>query len=288
MAGSGLTWSLCAALVAGPLIAATIPLTNPSFELLTGTNPTHFDAAGKLRTGHWATFFALDGANGFATDNAVPGWEGEGENGTMSPVVGTALPAKFPSIPDGQNTFFGTGSGVLVQSLNATYLAGNRYVFEVMVGRPRTESGPAPWAGGHLLLLQGSEGLALVKIPTDIQPGEFRPIRVEYSVAPADPAIGKNIGVAISPGSPGEIHFDAAQLSVFPLPSITPVIAPAVRLTWPTTTNAWYRVERTASLALAQWIPVAPPIAGTAGEVVFFEAITNAAGYYRIVAVPPP
>ncbi len=271
----------------GRMESAPIPLLNPSFEALTGTNSVHFDNLGRLRLGHWATFFRLDGAEGFESENAVPGWEGEGENGTMSVITGTGPTARFTAIPDGRNTFFSTSIGLTLQTVTARYTAGNRYVFRVMVGRPLTESMPGVWSGGNLLLLADGEAVAIADIPRNIAPGEFRAVEVAYSVAPGDLNSGKPIGVALSPGFPGEVHFDLATLAEEPLPAIELEAVPAVRLSWPTFTNAWYRVDRTLSLTDPIWTPVSPALPGTSQTVSFFHVATNGAGYYRIVPVPP-
>lgn len=264
-----------------------MPLTNPSFEQLSGTDQAHFDGSGKLRPGHWVTFFELGGAEGFTSNNAVPGWEGEGANGTAAPLVGTGPSAKFGAIPNGQNPFFGSGSGVLFQTLNVSYSAGNRYVFTVMVGRPLTAVPPAPWVGGDLPLLRSEAALTIGNIPSGILPGEFRTITVEYSVAAGDPVTGKKVGVAISAKSQSEVDFDAATLSIEPIQNIEPEIVPAVRLSWPTTAIAWYQIKRTPSLTTPQWTPVATRIAGRGKTIEFFEAATNAIGYYRIIPVLP-
>jgi hypothetical protein len=265
-----------------------IGLRNPSFEEVAGNDPVHVDEMGRLRLGHSVTFFPVAGELGFADANAILGWVGEAENGTMAVITGGGAGAKFSAIPDGRNTFFSRGPGIVQQTVTNTISAGTRYTFRIMAGRPLNMVSPALWDGGAIFMLAEENFLSVTNLASDLKPGEFRAIEATYSVAEADPMIGKRITVAVSSGWAGETHFDSASLEAMPLKAPEVTVASAVRISWPTLENEWYRLERTASLTSPLWKAVAPPFRGTANPMTFFEVPPGDAEYYRVVTIPPP
>ncbi len=269
-------------------LAAFLTIVNPSFEQITGSNPAYFDSQGRLRPGIWVAFTEIAGGTGLVSDNPIPGWEGEGQNGTTAILKGGSPPAQFAAIPNGANTLIASETGYVAQTLTNAFRAGFRYTFRIMAGRPLTLPLPEAWNGGQVVLAANREQIAFAQVPAGIQPGSFVEVEVSYSVAAGDSSVGKAIMVGIYTGNPGETHFDAASVEETPIASVVAEILPAVRVNWPTQSDTWYRVERASRLAAPDWTPVSPPMLGTSGQIGHFDTATNGVSYYWVVAVPPP
>ena len=139
--------------------AVPLPVVNPSFEALTGTDPTHFDASGHLLDEHYSAFNFAFGP-GFNSPDALPGWSGSGSAGTFNPTA-----ALFPGgVPDGQNTAWINVHGSLNQTLAGKFQAGRRYRLTVDVGAlssvPFSGRALPQSPGARVVSISGGEFLA--------------------------------------------------------------------------------------------------------------------------------
>lgn len=272
------------------LRAELIPLTNPSFENLTGNDPVHFDLEGKLRPGHYSSLQLPSTPAGFLAVNAIPGWASEasaGTGGTMAPLLGAAAGALFAAVPDGQNTIFLEGDGFSQQFLTRTYQANTRYVFSADVGRPRNVAPPPEGLGFALSLGAGFEPITLSQGQPIPAAGEFVRAEVAYSVVEGDPFIGQAITVGLLNSGPSAVHFDNVRLEAIPLAGPTAIISAAVQVKWESRKGEQYRVDRATRLQNPDWTPVVTGLVGTGEVMSLFEVAADQARYYRIVPVRP-
>jgi hypothetical protein len=268
--------------------AEQIPLLNPSFEALTGTDPIHFDTQGRLRPGHYSSFPKPLTPAGFLSVDAIPGWVGDGTAGTMAPLVGAVIGSLFGTVPHGQNTAYFLDESVLQQFLIRTYQANTRYVLTAEIGRPSSVAPPAVWHGFVLSLGAGYEWIAVNSGPLDIPAGSFRTVEISYSVAPGDPWIGHPITATLAGGGPSPTHFDHVRLEAQPLTGPPTSIATAVEVKWPSRLNEWYQVQRATRLNNPDWLPITGTLRGTGEPMSLFEVAAEQARYYRIMPMRPP
>ncbi|MFZ9856693.1 MAG: LamG-like jellyroll fold domain-containing protein, partial [Limisphaerales bacterium] len=91
-----------------------IPIQNPGFEDLTGSDPIHFGTDGRLLPLHYSAFPGnMIESLGFHANPAIPGWLGTHTGGTFHP-----SPDQIPRpSPDGHNVAWINGSGSIFQTL---------------------------------------------------------------------------------------------------------------------------------------------------------------------------
>ncbi len=216
-----------------------IPLANPSFELLTGTNLSHFDLQGQLLDGHYSalTEFPFEDS-GFGVSEPIPSWVGNALAGTVNPP--SSLFAA--GVPHGQNVAWLNAGGQIGQLLGAAYKSGRHYRLEVDVGWP-TGVGFTGYVVG---LYADGQVVAEDRNTLAILEGQFRRVTVEGILPPQSPLLGALIEVRLgNPGSQlGQVNFDNVRLTVeSPEPPLE--CAPQLK-----DLAVWYRGEGTA----ADWL----------------------------------
>jgi hypothetical protein len=207
----------------------TITVLNPSFEGLTGTDPTHFDTAGNLLPGHAAILpsKATNPSVEYATDTPVPGWQVSG--GAAGTLNYTGTQYLTGGVPDGQNAAFANGfqnqHGVLSQTLGEQYQVGMTYELKVDVssinGFPVGTYSISLGAGGTVV----AGASDLVPGPT----GSFSTVTVTASIDGNSSAVGQPITISLAnsgvPQSGTQVLFDNVRLTS----SVTAVPEPS---TW--------------------------------------------------------
>lgn len=215
---------------------APLNVANPSFELLAGTDPAHFDAQGKLLPGHYSASPGTPGSpNGFLSAEAIPGWTTEISMGTIN-YTGTSY---FPSgTPDGQNVSWINIAGTVSQTLADVFEADRLYRLTVNVGFPAGVGFPGYYIG----LYAGGEPVARDENSVAVAGGAFSEATVSVRLAAGSPHIGKPIQIRLGiPGSkPDQVNFDnvrlVAESSETPPECVSAIPGLA----------AWYRGEGTA------------------------------------------
>ncbi len=193
--------------------AALIPLNNPGFEALMGTDTAHFQTdgitPGQLLEGHFSATLDL-GPNTFITTTPIPGWQGNAYGGTLNPTT-TMFPGEAA---EGQHVggIFGLGYNYSQQTTFA--LQPGTYTFTVAYGNPldQTPSGRI-WitAGANFLVDSGIGGL--------VEPAEgtWEERSIQVVIPGSHPYLGSLVGVGIA-NSAGYALFDDARLEFTPVP----------------------------------------------------------------------
>lgn len=263
--------------------AEPILITNPSFEGLTGNNATHFDAGGKLRPGHFTTFLNVADANALRLGEPIPGWECLGASGTMAPVTGGDPVAMFPALPNGQNTAYFDDDSYASQVLTAKYQTNTRYILTVEVGSP-AGLGLESFPGYSIGLGAGLQSLTTDTSTAPIPEGQFKTVRLAYSVTAGDPVIGQAISIQLFGMGP-QTHYDHVRLDAEPLELPVATIAPAVEISWPSKPGESYRIEQATQLSNPDWTPITGKLNGTGARMNLFQPAAEQARYYRVVPV---
>lgn len=213
---------------------------NPSFELLTGTDPAHFGTDGKLLDGHYSIYPAqAKDEHGFYRDEAIPSWVGAGAAGTFN--VGAALLAA--GAPDGQNTAWINGQGVIRQTLTQTFEANRLYRLSVDVAALTGVAFP-----GYAIALYGNGSLALQDTNSKAIPaGGYATASIGLTLRADSPLIGAPIEIRLGTifGS-GQGNFDNVRLEVESATDAIGCASPPAGLA------AWFRAEDNAIDAKGQ------------------------------------
>ncbi len=189
--------------------AVPLPVVNPSFEALTGTDPAHFDASGHLLDEHYSAFNFAFGP-GFNSPDALPGWSGSESAGTFNPTA-----ALFPGgVPDGQNTAWINVHGSLNQTLAGKFQAGRHYRLTVDVGALSS----VPFSGYVIGLYANGQPVAVDNNSKVVVAGRFATATVDVTLPAGSPAVGASIEVRLGiPGSTsGQTDFDNVRVTVEP------------------------------------------------------------------------
>jgi hypothetical protein len=192
-----------------------LPVANPSFELLTGTDPGHFGAEGRLLPKHYAQFLGYPTLSiGFNAENAIPGWQALPHPAFGAMTAGTAnyqVTDYFPSgVPDGQNVAWIDVAGAIGQTLTNDFEAGVSYRLTVNVGVPAGVAFPGYFIG----LFAGGEPVAYDENSVAVPSGDFTEATVVARLEPGSPYVGKPIQIRL--GIPGigshQVNFDHVRL----------------------------------------------------------------------------
>jgi len=268
-------------------LANSLLIKNASFEELSGTNPTHFGATGKLLAGHYSFSAEPPDIGGFQLADPVPSWATEGEVGTIAPRVGTAPAAEFASLPSGQNSLFLKAGSSVFQQLADLAEPGFRLTLRAKAGRPRSAAAQAGWGGADLTLSAGGFVIITAKVPNDLAAGQFAEIGASYSVVSGDVVAGKTLLIAIGAGGCDGIHFDEISLETEPMVLPQATIQPAVEIAWNSKVSESYRIERASRLVNPDWTQVSGVLKGTGGRMSLFQVAAQTESFYRVVPAPP-
>lgn len=200
-----------------------IPVRNPGFEDLVGTDPTHFGTDGRLLPLHYSTFpiNPLD-ALSFHSAEAIPGWRSLNAGGTFRPSTNQV---PLPS-PDGHNVAWINGSGAILQTLPHTVREGALYRLRADLA----DAVEVPFAGSLIALFGGETLLGESRNRRTPEDGGSVTDLLQVEVPADSPAIGKPLEIRIATTSAsGFSHseFDAIRLeesradarsACFPLP----------------------------------------------------------------------
>jgi hypothetical protein len=183
---------------------------NPSFELLTGTDPAHFDEQGRLLSGHYSTFPGYPlGPTGFHLADAIPGWT----SGTAAGTINYSGQATYPGgLPDGQNLVWINVAGTVSQTIAHPFEADRLYRLTVNVGAPAGVGFPGYYIG----LYAGDEPVARDENSVAVAAGTFVEASLSVRLMPGSPHVGKPIQIRLGiPGSkPDQVNFDDVRLTV--------------------------------------------------------------------------
>ena len=200
-----------------------IPIQNPGFEELTGSDPIHFGTDGRLLPLHYSAFPGnMIESLGFYANPAIPGWLGTHTGGTFHP-----SPDQIPRpSPDGHNVAWINGSGSIFQTLPQVVRGGRLYRLSADLG---DAVGVA--FGGYAMALQGGDtplgAIANRKTPDE---GSFVGDTLLVEVAADSTAIGKPLEIRLGTApseAPNHSEFDRVRLeealadgspACFPLP----------------------------------------------------------------------
>ncbi len=200
-----------------------IPVQNPGFEDLDGTDPTHFGTDGRLLPLHYSTFpnNPLD-ALSFHSAEAIPGWRSLNAGGTFRP---STQQVPRPS-PDGHNVAWINGSGAILQTLSQTVREGAVYRLRADL----SDAVEVPFAGSLIALFGGETLLGESRNGKTPEDGGSVTDLLQVEVPADSPAIGKPLEIRIATTSAsGFSHseFDGVRLeesqaegrsACFPLP----------------------------------------------------------------------
>lgn len=116
--------------------ASVLPVSNPGFEDLTGSDPAYF-SSGLLLDGHLtASSNPTNNSLIYVTANPIPSWTADtSAGGTMNP----ASTFITPESTDGQNVAYSSGS-IIEQTLTFDILPSTHYILTVDVGHPNLPS----------------------------------------------------------------------------------------------------------------------------------------------------
>jgi hypothetical protein len=182
------------ALVSNSAGATTIPVSNPSFEIL----PDAGLPFGGCGTG---CSYSID---------AIPGWTNGGFSGQFQPGSFFGNFAYFNSVPDGFTVAYANG-GLISQTLGTTTVAGDTYTLQVAVGL-RSDGNFSPSIVS--LILGSNTFVATGSIPTA---GNWS----IYTATGTASASGQAIAIDLFSTGGGQGDYDNVQLSASatPLPS---------------------------------------------------------------------
>ena len=192
--------------------AVSLAVVNPSFEALTGTDPAHFDANGKLLPGHLSEFpgFPIDPA-GFFSANAIPGWNGHDSSGTVNYLGGRYITNGL----SGQNCIYINVTGQVSQTLTDRFQAGQMYRLSADVGYAVGINYPGFFIG----LYANGQAVAVATNSVNVVAGSLTTATVEVSLPAGSAFIGAPIEIRLGiPGTkPDQTVFDNVRLTAQPL-----------------------------------------------------------------------
>ena len=183
-----------------------IPIANPGFEALRGTDSSHFGGDGTLLIGHSSLLPAFpQSATTYATLDPIPQWNVSGIGGTLIPGAG----ALNPGVTEGKSCSYLDANGALTQGLSTKVEGGNIYRLQVDIGAPAGTSGLqytfALTAGNEVIARQ--TGVASI--------GEMATITLPVLIKADSPLIGASLGVILGNLSShsGSVLFDNVRLT---------------------------------------------------------------------------
>lgn len=194
-------------------LADPIPVINPGFEDLRGTDRAHFDANGRLLDGDYA--WRNTPTAGFATANPAPGWRVTGDAGTYNPSSSMVLGNEGRDVAFLQNP----ASGPSISQVLCQGLAPGRHTLRADIGRP---GDGAPFVGYRLRLLAGrtllGEDVNSVLPPV----GRMATATLVVDVPENHPQLGElvavELGVGDLPGRGAYVLVDNVRLDGPPSP----------------------------------------------------------------------
>ena len=190
----------------------SLPVINPSFEELTGTDPNHFDANGKLLPGHLSEFpgFPIAPA-GFFSANAIPGWNGHDSSGTVNYLGGQYITNGL----SGQNCIYINVTGQVSQTLAASFQANQLYRLSVDVSYAVGINFPGFFIG----LYANGQAVAAATNSVTVVAGKLTTATVEVSLPAGSAFIGAPIEIRLGiPGTkPDQTVFDNVRLTAQPI-----------------------------------------------------------------------
>lgn len=249
---------------ANAVTTVDLPVTNPSFEALTGTNPSFFDSSGHLLLNHYSQFPGLTPLPiGFNTSNAIPGWNPHSPSGTIN--AGTINYRGSQYLPngtsDGQNSVFINSTGYISQTLSNTFLPGQNYRLAVDVGAPVGVTFPGYFIGLYANGQLVAAGTNSVVVPA----GGYATATIEITLPANSLAIGNPVEIRVGiPGNQnGQAVFDNVRLTATPVAVIVgsvPVVNPSFEALTGTDANYFDTGGKLLPLHLSEFpgYPIAP------------------------------
>jgi hypothetical protein len=262
-----------------------IPIPNPSFGSLTGSDPANFDANGTLLPGHFSSFESPHFPVEFLSAHPVPNWLVAGNAGIIAPLLGEGEQFQLSRLPKGRQILFLPSFGPVGQILPQVFRAGLRCTLKVDMGRPRNIETFNAW---EVTLGTLDKSIVFDAGALQVPPGDFRTLMLNYSVLEGDAAVNQQIMVMLSRPSNGPVCFDRVELTFEPAGGPLASIAPAVAVSWASGANEWCRVERAARLSSPDWTPITAPEKGTGPQMRHFEVASGDVSCFRVIPVLPP
>jgi len=187
---------------------ASLPIVNPSFEDISGADPVHFEANGKLRDNHYTVVPGYPAEpTGLMVADAIPGWTTTSSAGTYNP------PARLVPLeaPHGINVAWVNVTGVIRQTLAINFEANTTYELTVEVGSLQGFGFP----GYEVGLFGAGKAVAVDRSLTALAaPGRFGTARVSVWIGEDSPMVGTPIEIRL--GIPGngsdQVDFDWVTL----------------------------------------------------------------------------
>lgn len=194
--------------------AAPVPIVNPSFENLAGSDPVHFEENGQLRDNHYsiAPGYPVE-PTGFSSANPIPGWTTTASAGTYNP------PARLVPLqaPDGINVAWVNVTGVIRQTLGINFQANTTYELTVEVGSLEGFGFP-----GYEVGLFGADKVVAVdrSLAALAAPGRFGTAKVSVWIGEDSAAVGTPIEIrlGVPTSGSGQVDFDWVRLDAVTVP----------------------------------------------------------------------
>ncbi len=193
---------------------AVLPIVNPSFEQMSGSDPVHFEANGKLKDNHYSIVSGYPvEPTGFSSANPIPGWTTTASAGTYNP------PARLVPLeaPHGNNVAWVNVTGVIRQTLAINFEANTTYELTVEVGSLQGFGFP-----GYEVALFGADKIVAFdrSLAPLAAPGRFGTARVSVWIGEDSPAVGAPIEIRLGiPGNgSGQVDVDWVRLEAVTVP----------------------------------------------------------------------
>ncbi len=279
--------------------AVPLPVVNPGFEALTGTDPSHFGPDGRLLENHFTMTEDYDPPSplpvlaALIASDAIPGWKVSGRYaGTFHP-----QPTHFlGGVPEGQNTAYlgipEAGQVVSISQVLWHVLVPGTYTLQV-------DAGLAAFAESMTFQIELRAGPDFI-ISTggrQTQPSAgFFTVSNSVTIPDNHPRLGARLIIRLSTfhdGFSGQAHFDNVRLSGPPGPCLD--LRPATEVAWTSESSKSYRVFWKSDSAIDYWTPleIFRPWIGTTNLIAgngSTNAVFNAANdcdprHYRVMEV---
>jgi hypothetical protein len=293
---------VCAVASALQLSAVNIPVVNPSFDDLRGTDTNHFEPSGLLRTNHFAVRRSMPPwwtNECYVTPCPVPGWKISEPPAPQYVTTGTHryTPYSFPTADPNSMCLFLNASAPpsFASQVLCHVLTPGIYTLSVNVGR-RTESTDA---GAYLVELRaGGVVIAQDYNSQPREPGTFVTSACAAVIPTNHPCLGTHLEIRLY-GSPSTLHlsqisYDNVRLEGPSGPCLT--ICEAVEIAWASETNKLYQILWSSNPTSTVWTPVEIPtpwgsntnlVSGNGTRVSVLDSVfEREQRYYRLVELP--
>lgn len=190
-----------------------VAVANAGFEELTGTDPVHFGANGKLLPGHYSEFpgYPIE-PTGFNSPNAIPGWSSTASAGTVN-YSGTMHLPFGPT--EGQNCAWNNIQGYFAQTVGERFEANRLYRLTVDVGASAVLNFPGYVVG----LYSGGQAVAVDRNSKAVTGGQFTEVSIEAGIDQNSSLVGQPIEIRLGTlaANTEQVLFDNVRLSWRPI-----------------------------------------------------------------------